>query len=71
MTFWLVAQHSDIMNSPRHWRGTGLLGGAGGALCYLNSWGAPSRNRPAMFRTAGGVTVSLNPSIYWLSRARA
>uniref|UniRef100_A0A8C8XBU6 XK-related protein n=1 Tax=Panthera leo TaxID=9689 RepID=A0A8C8XBU6_PANLE len=51
MTFWLVAQQSDIIDSTCHWRLFNLLVGAAYILCYLNFWDSPSRNRMAMFYT--------------------
>ncbi|XP_047406233.1 XK-related protein 5 isoform X1 [Sciurus carolinensis] len=49
MTFWLVAQQSDIVDSTCHWRLFNLLVGAVYILCYLNFWDSPSRNRMASF----------------------
>ncbi|XP_057553395.1 XK-related protein 5 [Hippopotamus amphibius kiboko] len=51
MTFWLVAQQSDVMDSTCHWRLFNLLVGAVYILCYLNFWDSPSRNRMATFYT--------------------
>ena len=52
MTFWLVAQQSDIVDSTCHWRLFNLLVGAVYILCYLNFWDSPSRTRMATFYTA-------------------
>lgn len=52
MTFWLVAQQSDIIDSTCHWRLFNLLVGAVYVFCYLNFWDSPSRNRMATFYTA-------------------
>lgn len=52
MTFWLVAQQSDIADSTCHWRLFNLLAGAVYILCYLNFWDGPSRHRMATFYTA-------------------
>ncbi|XP_069341203.1 XK-related protein 5 [Eulemur rufifrons] len=49
MTFWLVAQQSDIVDSTCHWRLFNLLVGAVYILCYLNLWDSPSRNRMVTF----------------------
>ncbi|XP_007517328.1 XK-related protein 5 isoform X2 [Erinaceus europaeus] len=49
MTFWLVAQQSDILDSTCHWRLFNLLVGAVYIFCYLNFWDSPSRNRMATF----------------------
>ncbi|XP_033621456.1 XK-related protein 5 [Fukomys damarensis] len=49
MTFWLVAQQSDIVYSTCHWRLFTLLVGAVYILCYLNFWDSPSRDRMACF----------------------
>ncbi|XP_039733193.1 XK-related protein 5 isoform X2 [Pteropus medius] len=49
MTFWLVAQQSDIVDSTCHWRLFNLLAGAVYILCYLNFWDSPSRHRMATF----------------------
>uniref|UniRef100_A0A8C6EBV4 XK-related protein n=1 Tax=Moschus moschiferus TaxID=68415 RepID=A0A8C6EBV4_MOSMO len=51
MTFWLVAQQSDIVDSTCRWRLFNLLVGAVFILCYLNLWDSPSRNRMATFYT--------------------
>ncbi|KAG5194312.1 hypothetical protein JEQ12_013109 [Ovis aries] len=51
MTFWLVAQQSDIVDSTCRWRLFNLLVGAVFILCYLNLWDGPSRNRMATFYT--------------------
>uniref|UniRef100_A0A8D0NBL6 XK-related protein n=1 Tax=Sus scrofa TaxID=9823 RepID=A0A8D0NBL6_PIG len=51
MTFWLVAQQSDIVDSTCHWRLFNLLVGAVYILCYLNFWDSPSRTRMATFYT--------------------
>ena len=58
MTFWLVAQQSDIIDSTCHWRLFNLLVGAAYILCYLNFWDSPSRNRMAMFYTASGAMMA-------------
>lgn len=52
MTFWLVAQQSDIVDSTCRWRLFNLLMGAVFILCYLNVWDGPSRNRMVTFYTA-------------------
>ncbi|NP_001276902.1 XK-related protein 5 isoform b [Homo sapiens] len=49
MTFWLVAQQSDIIDSTCHWRLFNLLVGAVYILCYLSFWDSPSRNRMVTF----------------------
>ncbi|XP_004707797.1 XK-related protein 5 [Echinops telfairi] len=49
MTFWLVAQQSDIIDSTCHWRLFNLLIGAVYIFCYLNFWDSPSRNRMVTF----------------------
>ncbi|KAM5264092.1 XK-related protein 5 [Ctenodactylus gundi] len=49
MTFWLVAQQSDLVDSTCHWRLFNLLVGAVYILCYLNFWDSPSRNRMVSF----------------------
>ncbi|XP_006864382.1 PREDICTED: XK-related protein 5 [Chrysochloris asiatica] len=49
MTFWLVAQQSDIIESTCHWRLFNLLVGAVYIFCYLNFWDSPSRNRMVTF----------------------
>ncbi|XP_055426027.1 XK-related protein 5 [Bubalus kerabau] len=51
MTFWLVAQQSDIVDSTCRWRLFNLLMGAVFILCYLNLWDGPSRNRMVTFYT--------------------
>jgi hypothetical protein len=54
MTFWLVAQQSDIVESTCHWRLFNLVVGAVYILCYLNFWDSPSRNRMVSFYLASG-----------------
>lgn len=54
MTFWLVAQQSDIVESTCHWRLFNLLVGAVFILCYINFWDSPSRSRMASFYLASG-----------------
>ncbi|XP_037668910.1 XK-related protein 5 [Choloepus didactylus] len=49
MTFWLVAQQSDVIDSTCHWRLFNLLLGAVYIFCYLNFWDSPSRNRMVTF----------------------
>ncbi|XP_002720941.3 XK-related protein 5 [Oryctolagus cuniculus] len=49
MTFWLVAQQSDIIDSTCHWKLFNLLVGAVYVFCYLNFWDSPSRNRMVTF----------------------
>ncbi|KAM5312325.1 XK-related protein 5 [Glossophaga mutica] len=51
MTFWLVAQQSDLVDSACHWRLFNLLMGAVYTLCYLDIRDSPSRNRMAAFYT--------------------
>lgn len=51
MTFWLVAQQSDLVDSTCHWRLFNLLLGAVYTLCYLDVRDSPSRNRVAAFYT--------------------
>lgn len=59
MTFWLVAQQSDIVESTCHWRLFNLLVGAVFILCYINFWDSPSRSRMASFYLASGAGVFL------------
>ncbi|KAH0514543.1 XK-related protein 5 [Microtus ochrogaster] len=54
MSFWLVAQQSDIVESTCHWRLFNLLVGAVYILCYINFWDSPSRSRMASFYLASG-----------------
>ncbi|XP_027696190.1 XK-related protein 5 [Vombatus ursinus] len=49
MTFWLVAQQSDIIDSTCCWRLFNLLVGAVYIFCYINFWDSPSRNRMTTF----------------------
>ncbi|XP_068921514.1 XK-related protein 5 [Petaurus breviceps papuanus] len=49
MTFWLVAQQSDIIDSTCGWRLFNLLVGALYIFCYINFWDSPSRNRMTTF----------------------
>uniref|UniRef100_F7FM86 XK-related protein n=1 Tax=Monodelphis domestica TaxID=13616 RepID=F7FM86_MONDO len=51
MTFWLVAQQSDIIDSTCCWRLFNLLVGALYVFCYINFWDSPSRNRMTTFYT--------------------
>ncbi|XP_074065625.1 XK-related protein 5 isoform X2 [Macrotis lagotis] len=49
MTFWLVAQQSDIIDNICFWRLFNLLVGAVYVFCYINFWDSPSRNRMITF----------------------
>lgn len=64
MTFWLVAQQSDIIDSTCHWRLFNLLVGAVYILCYLSFWDSPSRNRIVTFYMA---SVILTFTVYTAS----
>ena len=66
MTFWLVAQQSDIVDSTCRWRLFNLLVGAVFILCYLNLWDSPSRNRMAAFNTASDPNLTV-----YMERGRA
>lgn len=66
MTFWLVAQQSDIVDSTCRWRLFNLLMGAVFILCYLNVWDGPSRNRMVTFYTASGPNFTV-----YVERGRA
>ena len=66
MTFWLVAQQSDIVDSTCHWRLFNLLMGAVFILCYLNVWDGPSRNRMVTFYTASDPNFTV-----YMKRGRA
>lgn len=63
MTFWLVAQQSDIVDSTCHWRLLNLLVGAVYILCYLNLWDSPSRSRMASFYLASAMVALCNPAL--------
>ncbi|VTJ81349.1 Hypothetical predicted protein [Marmota monax] len=61
MTFWLVAQQSDIIDSTCHWRLFNLLAGAVYILCYLDFWDSPSRRRMATFYSASAMGALFHP----------
>lgn len=63
MTFWLVAQQSDIIDSTCHWRLFNLLVGAVYIFCYLDFWASPSRNRMVTFYLASVVLPTLMVSL--------
>ncbi|XP_051470339.1 XK-related protein 5 isoform X2 [Apus apus] len=49
MSFWLVAQQTDIMAQPCPWRLFNCLVGAVYTFCYINVQSGPSKHRVAMF----------------------
>ncbi|XP_032860889.2 XK-related protein 5 [Tyto alba] len=49
MSFWLVAQQTDIMAQPCHWRLFNCLVGAVYIFCYINVRPGPSKHRVAVF----------------------
>ncbi|XP_059584570.1 XK-related protein 5 isoform X1 [Alligator mississippiensis] len=49
MSFWLVAQQTDIITSPSRWRLFNCLVGATYIFCYINFRDGPSRYRVAVF----------------------
>ena len=61
MTFWLVAQQSDIVESTCHWRLFNLLVGAVFILCYINFWDSPSRTLLAFWPALSGVQNNMKP----------
>ncbi|NXW95182.1 XKR5 protein, partial [Alopecoenas beccarii] len=51
MSFWLVAQQTDIVAQPWRWRLFNCLGGALYIFCYINVRPGPSKHRMAVFYT--------------------
>ncbi|NXN91006.1 XKR5 protein, partial [Rhinopomastus cyanomelas] len=49
MSFWLVAQQTDIVAQPCRWRLFNCLVGAVYVFCYVNVRPGPSKNRVAVF----------------------
>ncbi|KAM6279849.1 XK-related protein 5 [Porphyrio hochstetteri] len=49
MAFWLVAQQTDIVAQPCHWRLFNCLVGAVYIFCYINVRPGPSKHRVAVF----------------------
>ncbi|NXU25879.1 XKR5 protein, partial [Thalassarche chlororhynchos] len=49
MSFWLVAQQTDIVTQPCHWRLFNCLVGAVYIFCYVNVQPGPSKHRVAVF----------------------
>ncbi|NXG66690.1 XKR5 protein, partial [Hemiprocne comata] len=49
MSFWLVAQQTDIVAQPCRWRLFNCLVGAVYTFCYVNVRSGPSKHRVAMF----------------------
>ncbi|XP_017600568.1 PREDICTED: XK-related protein 5 [Corvus brachyrhynchos] len=49
MSFWLVAQQTDIVAQPCHWRLFNCLLGAVYIFCYINVRPGPSKTRVAVF----------------------
>ncbi|NXD65944.1 XKR5 protein, partial [Eolophus roseicapillus] len=52
MSFWLVAQQTDIVAQPCRWRLFNCLVGAMYISCYVNVWPGPSKHRVAVFYAA-------------------
>ncbi|XP_009706850.1 PREDICTED: XK-related protein 5, partial [Cariama cristata] len=49
MSFWLVAQQTDIVTQPCHWRLFNCLVGAVYIFCYINVRPGPSKHRVTTF----------------------
>ncbi|NXI72810.1 XKR5 protein, partial [Anseranas semipalmata] len=49
MSFWLVAQQTDIVAQPCRWRLFNVLVGAVYVFCYINVQPGPSKHRVAVF----------------------
>ncbi|KAM9316369.1 XK-related protein 5 [Gastrophryne carolinensis] len=49
MSFWLVAQQSDVIRRPCYWRLFNILLGAVYVFCFINVRDGPSRYRIAVF----------------------
>ncbi|XP_075454716.1 XK-related protein 5 [Ascaphus truei] len=49
MCFWLVAQQTDVISRPCHWRWFNVLVGAVYVFCFINVRDGPSRYRVAIF----------------------
>ncbi|XP_056420010.1 XK-related protein 5 isoform X3 [Hyla sarda] len=49
MSFWLVAQQTDVISTPCYWRLFNILLGAVYVFCFINVRDGPSRYRVAIF----------------------
>ncbi|XP_077147808.1 XK-related protein 5 isoform X2 [Ranitomeya variabilis] len=49
MSFWLVAQQTDVVSTPCYWRLFNVLLGAVYTFCFINVRDGPSRYRVAIF----------------------
>ncbi|XP_073530008.1 XK-related protein 5 isoform X2 [Phyllobates terribilis] len=49
MSFWLVAQQTDVISTPCYWRLFNILLGAVYTFCFINVRDGPSRYRVAIF----------------------
>ncbi|XP_018417104.1 PREDICTED: XK-related protein 5 [Nanorana parkeri] len=49
MSFWLVAQQTDVISKPCYWRLFNILLGAVYVFCFINVRDGPSRYRVAIF----------------------
>ncbi|XP_040286891.1 XK-related protein 5 [Bufo bufo] len=49
MSFWLVAQQTDVISTPCYWRLFNILLGAVYIFCFINVRDGPSRYRVAIF----------------------
>uniref|UniRef100_A0A8V5FG24 XK-related protein n=1 Tax=Melopsittacus undulatus TaxID=13146 RepID=A0A8V5FG24_MELUD len=49
VSFWLVAQQTDIVAQPYHWRLCNCLVGAVYIFCYTDVWPGPSKHRMSVF----------------------
>nr|XP_033793461.1 XK-related protein 5 [Geotrypetes seraphini] len=49
MSFWLVAQQTDIISQPFHWKLFNIILGAIYVFCYINFKTSPSRYRVTIF----------------------
>ncbi|NXX84773.1 XKR5 protein, partial [Urocolius indicus] len=57
MSFWLVAQQTDIVAHPCHWRLFNVLMGAVYIFCYVNVQPNPSKHRVTVFYTVSSQDI--------------
>ncbi|NXK25428.1 XKR5 protein, partial [Arenaria interpres] len=63
MAFWLVAQQTDIVAQPCHWRLFNCLVGAVYVFCYINVRPGPSKHRVAVFYAVSTQVTQLRSGL--------
>lgn len=71
MSFWLVAQQTDIVAQPCRWRLFNCLVGAVYIFCYINVRPGPSKYRVAVFYTVSSQDVQYSTRMQLLGRSNS